>query len=229
MRKRLVIYCEGQTEEMIVNRLLRPHLGLHGVKVERPILAATAFDPDGQRGGFVNWEAISFDLRTEFEADCDPGLRFTTLLDTYAMPLAVLALAGFSAPVSAVADIEKVEKAIEDAFQEPRFKAYLQRHELEAVLLADVAAVASVFHRHRSAIQQLGTEITAFATPEDINHGATTHPSARLARAIPGYEDLKASNAYFVLAEAGLDTVRAKCPRFDAWLRHWETWGNATV
>jgi hypothetical protein len=225
MTKRLIIYCEGQTEEMIVNRLLRPHLALYRIKVERPILAATNFDPDGQRGGFVNWDAISFDLRTAFQADTDPDLRFTTLLDTYAMPQAVLALAGFSAPVTAVADIEAVESAIEAVFQESRFKAYLQRHELEAVLLADMAAVESVFHRHRPAIQQLGADIAAFTNPEDINHGVATHPSARLARAIPGYADLKASNAYFVLAEAGIDTARSKCPRFDAWLQHWETWG----
>jgi hypothetical protein len=225
MTKRLVIYCEGQTEEMIVNRLLRSHLRLHGIKVEKPILAATNFDADGQRGGFVNWGAISFDLRTEFQADPDPNLRFTTLLDTYAMPPAVLALAGFSAPVSAVADIEAVESAIEAVFQEPRFKAYLQRHELEAVLLADMAAVESVFHRHRPAIQQLGIDIASFTNPEDINHGAITHPAARLANAIPRYADLKASNAYHILAEAGLDTARGKCPRFDAWLRLWETWG----
>jgi hypothetical protein len=82
-----------------------------------------------------------------------------------------------------------------------------------------------VFHRHRPAIQQLGIDIASFTNPEDINHGATTHPAARLAGAIPGYADLKASNAYHVLAEAGLDTARGKCPRFDAWLRHWETWG----
>lgn len=144
------------------------------------------------------------------------------------MPHAVLSLAGFSAPVTAVAEIEAVENAIEAVFQEPRFKAYLQRHELEALLLADMAAVESVFHRHRPAIQQLGAEIAAFTNPEDINHGVTTHPSARLARAIPSYTDLKASNAYFVLAEAGIDSARAKCPRFDAWLHHWEAWGSGT-
>lgn len=60
---------------------------------------------------------------------------------------------------------------------------------------------------------------------EDINHGATTHPSARLAAAITGYENLKASHAYFVLAEGGLEAVRDKCPRFHDWLSHWEEWG----
>ncbi len=105
MRKRLLIYCEGQTEEMFVERLLRHHLSLYGVKVERPILAATTFDPEGQRGGFVNWDAIAFDLRQEFAYDADPNLRFTTLLDVYAMPSRVLALASLTTSASTVPDV----------------------------------------------------------------------------------------------------------------------------
>jgi len=81
MSKRLFIYCEGQTEEMFVERLLRNRLILHGVKVERPELAATSLDPQGQRGGFVNWDAIKFDLRAIFSENRDPDMRFTTLLD----------------------------------------------------------------------------------------------------------------------------------------------------
>lgn len=223
--KRLIIYCEGQTEEIIVERLLRNHLSHHGIKVERPILAATSFDPWGQRGGFVNWDAIEFDLRQEFFLDTDTNVRFTTLLDAYAMPDKVLRLAGFTSPVTTEADITSVEQAMEAVFSEPRFRAYLQRHELEALLLADIDALERVFHRHRPGIQQLRADIAAFTNAEDINHGPVTHPSARLASAIAGYEDLKASNAYFVLAEAGLEAARAKCPRFNSWLAHWEQWG----
>jgi hypothetical protein len=225
--KRLLIYCEGQTEEMIVERLLRPHLGLHGVRVERPILAATSAAPGGQRGGFANWRAMEFDLRRLFAADTDPDLRFTTLLDVYAMPAKVLELAGFAAPVSVVAGVEAVEKALHGTFDEPRFKPYLQRHELEALLLADCAALGRVFHRHRQAILQLAADVAVFAHAEDIDHGADTHPAARLAAAIPGFRNLKASNAYFVLAEAGLDIARARCPRYHAWMKHWEDWGAA--
>lgn len=85
MSKRLAVYCEGQTEAMIVDRLLRPHLLHSGLQVERSILAATSMDPEGKRGGFVNWNAIEFDLRQIFASN-DPELRFTTLLDAYAMP-----------------------------------------------------------------------------------------------------------------------------------------------
>lgn len=225
MNKRLFIYCEGQTEEMFVERLLRNHLGNYGVKVERPELCATSLDPAGQRGGFVNWDAIEFDLKQTFAGDADPNLRFTTLLDVYRMPPKLLALAGFAGPVTLPTDVEKVESTIEGVFNEPRFKAYLQRHELEALLLADLDALERVFHRDIAGLQAMRADIAAFAHSEDINHGATTHPAARLESAVAGYKDLKASNAYFVLAESGLEKVRSKCPRFDAWLAHWETWG----
>jgi hypothetical protein len=142
------------------------------------------------------------------------------------MPRQVLALGGFTASVTDVADIEEVERAIEREFGESRFKAYLQRHELEALLLANLDALELVFHRHQSGLKQLRADIAGFATAEEINHGAATHPSARLASAIAGYENLKASYAYFALAESGLECVRAKCPRFDAWLSHWENWGG---
>jgi hypothetical protein len=182
-------------------------------------------EPEGQRGGFVNWAAMEFDLRQMF-ASTDPELRFTTLLDVYAMPKAVLELAGFADSVTTVDDIDAVERVMEGQLNEGRFRAYLQRHELEALLLADLDALGRVFHRHTAGIRQLRDEIAAFAGPEDVNQGATTHPSARLAKAIDGYKDLKASNAYFVLAEAGLAAVRVKCPRFDAWLHRWESWGD---
>lgn len=141
------------------------------------------------------------------------------------LPNSVLQLAGFTAPIGDVPDIEAVEKAIETVFNEPRFKAYLQRHELEALLLADIDALETVFHRDKVGIQQLSLDIGGFGNAEDINHGATTQPSARLATAIGGYKSLKASNAYFVLKEADFDKVRRCCPRFDAWLKFWENWG----
>ena len=165
MTKRLKIYCEGQTEEMIVNRLLKGHLYIHGIQVERPVLAATTLDPAGQRGGFVSWAAIQFDLSQQFAADPDPNLRFTTLLDAYAMPNPVLNLGGFNDPVTTTADIETVERAIEAVFSEPRFKAYLQRHELEALLLADLDALEWVFHRHKPGLQRLRADIVGFASP----------------------------------------------------------------
>jgi hypothetical protein len=55
--------------------------------------------------------------------------------------------------------------------------------------------VAGDIHRHKLGLQQLRSDIAAFTNTEDINHEATTHPAARLANAVPGYEFLTASNA----------------------------------
>ena len=211
-----------------MTRLLRNHLAPYGVKVERPVLAATSMSPNGQRGGFVNWDAIKLDLKQQFKDDNDPDLRFTTLLDVYAMPKKVFQLAGFDESVGSKADVDAVEVAIEHDLGEPRFKAYLQRYELEALLLADIEALRQIFHRDQKGIAQLETDVSEFSNFENINGGKSTHPAARLETAISGYLDQKVSNAYHVLAVADWDVVRSRCPRFDAWLKHWEAWGSSS-
>lgn len=193
--------------------------------MERAILAATSLDPNGQRGGFINWPAIEADLRTEFSGDADPNLRFTTLLDVYRMPPQVPGFPHGASGISSSADVDTVEREIEKTLGERRFKAYLQRHEFETLVLACPTALKTVFCESAASIDQLQNDLAGFKDAEAINHGEATHPFARLQSAIPGYGDLKASRAFWVLAEAGFDSVRARCPRFDAWLNLWENWG----
>jgi hypothetical protein len=205
--------------------LLRNHLFVHGVKVEKPVLVANSFDPKGQRGGFVNWAAIEQDLRAEFHANPAADVRFTTLLDVYRMPHGLPGFPKGSPPLGDTTAIQQVEREMEAAFAEPRFKAFLLRHEFEALLLADFTALKSVFHQHAAALSVLENDVSGYATAEEINHGQQTHPAARLAQAIPDYEQLKASRAFWVLADSDFSLTRARCPRFDAWLTHWEDWG----
>lgn len=225
MSKRLRVYVEGATEEFFVNRILRNHLAQSGVIVERPILAATSMLPTGQRGGFINWPAVEADLRILFSTDPSPDVRFTTMLDTYAMPVGVPGYPGPSLGSRTAAEVDAIQSAWAAHFGEPRFVPYLQRHEFEALVLAHPPALHAVFPQYTPALTALEQSIAAIANPEDINDGSTTHPSARLRNAIPSYEILKASNGLFVLLEAGLENVRNRCPRFQAWLDQWEQWG----
>ena len=97
----------------------------------------------------------------------------------------------------------------------------------EALLLADLDALERVFHRHMTGLRQLRIDLAGFANAEDIDQGPDTHPLRPARDCDPRLpKNLKASNAYFALAEAGLDAARAKCPRFNAWLTHWERWGS---
>jgi Domain of unknown function (DUF4276) len=226
--KRLFIYVEGMTEEIFVERILRHHLARRGVKVERPLAAKKDFDPDGPRGGFTNWPAMEADMRDWFADHPDtPGseARFTTLLDLYALPKEVPGYPGLRAATTE-AHVAAIEAAIAAQLGEARFFPYLQRHEFEALLLAHPPALAHIFPTAAPALAALEAAI-AGQNPEDINHGRNTHPAARINAAIPDYYELKASNAFWVAAEVTLDRMRARCPRFRAWLEQWEAWGMA--
>jgi len=226
--KRLIIYCEGYGEELVVRRLIRHALQPYGVHVENPIVAATKLEPVENRGGFVHWEIIRQDLKNLFSQKKDPNTRFTTLLDVYRMPDKVLRLAGFHEPVSTPVDIDQVQQAIEHDLEEPRFTAYLQRHELEALALADITALKTLWPNRSKQLAALQTSIQGFGSPEDVNHGSKTAPSKRLIQAVPEYETEKDVKAYWALAEVGIERARARCPRFDAWLKLWENWGLST-
>lgn len=145
------------------------------------------------------------------------------------MPKKALSLAGLNAPAHTLAEVETIEAAMEGVFGESRFKAYLQRHEVETLLLADIDALITTFPRNKASIEQLRIDIAGFTNVEDINHGDETHPAARLEAAINGYRHLKASRAFWVLANADLSVVRARSHRFNCWLRYWEQWGEGNA
>ncbi len=226
MSKRLLLYVEGQTEELFVNRILRNHLLPFGVNVERPILAITRPGPEERRGGFVNWSAVEADLRALFGTRPDPDLRFTTFLDVYALPTQTPGYPGASTGHRTAAEVAAMEAAWNAHSSESRFLCNLQRHEFETLLLAPPTALDVVFPQHRATLQSVIHPTAAQTNAEDINDGPTTHPSARLAQAMPEYPDRKASYALFTLLEAGLDQIRPRCPRFDSWLAQWEQWGQ---
>jgi hypothetical protein len=226
LNKRLLIYVEGATEELFVNRMLRNHLAQHGVAVQRPVLAATSLAPAGQRGGFVNWEAVEADLRTLFASDTDANLRFTTLLDTYALPSIAPGYPGPSASNHrTAAEVDAIQAAWMAHFSEPRFVPYLQRHEFEALVLAHPASLRTLFPQFASKLADLEQSLAGYANAEEIDDGPASHPSRRIQDIIPTYEALKASHGLFALLEAGLANTRLRCPRFDAWLSRWEQWG----
>ena len=228
MSKRLIVYVEGETEHYFVNRILRNHLAAHGVTVGRTIIAATSLSPHGRRGGFVNWVAVEADLRTLFATEPGPAVRFTTMFDTYAIPPSVPGYPGPSTGVRSAADVDAIQSCWAVHFAEPRFVPYLQRHEFEALVLAHFPALHALFPQSTAALTALEQAVAATPSPEDVDDGSMTHPSARLQRAIPTYGSLKPSHGLHVLLEAGLDNVRARCPRFNAWLSSWERWGAET-
>ena len=111
----------------------------------------------------MNWPAVEDDLRTLFSTDPSPDVRFTTMLDTYAMPAAVPGYPGPSPGARTAAEVDAIQSAWFAHFGEPRFVPYLQRHEFEALVVAYPPALRAVFPQCAPALTALEHSLAAIS------------------------------------------------------------------
>ena len=111
-----------------------------------------------------------------------------------------------------------VQTHIHRAWDDRKVIPYVQMHEFEALLFADVQAFSAI-DMPRRAIKQLDEIASRFA-PEDIDDDPISAPSKRIAALVPDYDKVIGGN--IVASEVGLPAMRAACPRFDAWLARLE-------
>ena len=219
---RLLMLVEGQSEETFVKRTLTPHLAWHDVYVESPAMLWTKRLPNGGgfRGGVSNWNQIHRHL---LRLTNDSDAWVSTLLDFHGLPKD---FPGLPEALGAGDPQEKVV-ALQDRFaaelNHRRFIPFLALHEFEAWLFSAPDVVEAHFSkahladRLRDAVQQAGA-------PELIDHGADTHPKARLHSLVGGYKET--SDGPTLLEKIGIPAVRAACPHFDGWVSRLEALGK---
>jgi hypothetical protein len=214
---KLWFYVEGQTEELFVNRVLRPHLTTRGIMVSRPILAATGLGMGPTTvGGSSNPAAIEADLRTLLAEDMAADDRLTTLFDLYGLPLGFPGKSEAEATsLRGTAKAEHIEREWQEQIGDSRFHPYIQIHEFEALLLADTNHLGHFYGHDAHGLPALRTALARCATPEDVTEHPQAHPGEQLRRAINGY---RKTEAWRILQEVGLDHLRHACPRFGRWL-----------
>jgi hypothetical protein len=141
-------------------------------------------------------------------------------LDYYGLPedfpgKAEMAHRKFKNPYERVTYLE--EKFAED-IDDRRFLPYIMLHEFEAVLFIDLAALEKVVGVSPD-FRALG-DWQLFSSPEEMNDGKDTHPSARLGKAYRGYR--KVLHGSQAVMRIGLERIREKCPHLDEWIRKLE-------
>lgn len=212
--RRLAITVEGQTERAFVRLLLTEHLRDHGVEAF-PILLGGG-QGKGAVGGDVSVKRLAGEmiyLLRSFDA-------VTTLVDFY----------GFRKKGKAtVEELEaEIRKAIGRRVRRPeRAKnliPYIQLHEFEALLFSEVSRFGDLKDVPDGVVEVLSRVRERFETPEDIDDGRATAPSKRILAAIPDYD--KVDHGSEVARRIGLPGIRAKCLRFDRWVRRLEALGS---
>jgi hypothetical protein len=215
---RLIVVVEGQTEEAFVKGVLAPHLATREIFASATVVGKLLAHRRGHRGRggghFRNWKR---DIRRILGNDRSEDLRVTTLFDLYGLPEDFPRLADLSSIRDTAHRCDKLQVALGEIFSDPRLIPYLQRHELEALVLAALPSLEEVLDAEDdlAGLERLALEIESIE-PEDVDDGRATAPSKRLLAHVPGYR--KSLHGPLALEGAGLEMLRSRCPRFDAWI-----------
>jgi len=213
----VLVVGEGPTEETFTARVLSPHLAAYDITVE-PRLIDTS---QSGRGGALSGARVIRALRNTLR---ESGRTYvTTFFDLYGLKPdfpGVEASHTRNGPLQKCRTIEGAlaQTAIEaSGCRADRFVAHIQPYEFEALLFSDVAAFAIVQPEWRRFEDELREARDAAETPEHINDGPDTHPSARLTGLLqPKYK--KQLHGGRIAVSIGLARIRQECSHFDAWL-----------
>jgi len=214
-RVRLIISVEGQTEQNFARDVLAPHLLGFGVEATARLVVTNR--KKNKRGGVLSYALFSNDIRRLLQEQSAADVRFTTMLDLYALPSD---FPGFSAAASchpAARRVAALEEALATDLGDQRFIPYIQLHEFEALLFCDLDQLMPRIEGSQRGVRSLRAEVGDIP-PEEINDGPTTAPSKRIIRHVPKYKTNKPRVGAAAACAIGLARLREHCPHFDKWV-----------
>lgn len=228
MSVRLHITAEGQTEERFVKNILAPYLGERGMWADARCVLTSRDKRAGilHRGGFRRqspYQTVKKDISTWMKEDQHPDVRFTTMLDLYALPDDFPGYADSQREADPYRRVSVLEEAlgtdINRELNDTRFIPYIQLHEFEALILADPRQLDWEFLEHDAPIQRLVDMVAREGgNPELIDDGASTAPSKRIIAEIPEYAGSKATSGPLVVGKIGVPTLLENCRHFAQWI-----------
>jgi hypothetical protein len=225
---RLYLFAEGQTEQSFADTVLKPHLANHGVYMHNPVLIAHARKKRRiHRGGGRNFVAMQNDITKFLRQERGDDVFFTTMIDLYALhpgfPGIEEAENLRSGPYHRV---EFLETAWHETTDDRRFVPFIQLHEFEAYLFANIQELDFAYDESQAKIETLKQIANGVESPELIDDGQHTAPSKRIIVQFPDYEYAKSTVGPLVAERVGLNSIREKCPHFDAWITRLEGLGR---
>jgi hypothetical protein len=213
----VIVFGEGRTEEAFLRNVLGPPLADQGIYI-RPRLIPTS--PLG-RGGALSAGRVLRHLRNTLRARADAYVA--TFFDLYALADDFPGVAAAKAVANPLERASKVEAALSEAVvraaqcRPERFLPHIQPFEFESLLFADTNRLVELEPGWVDAAQLLRAARTAATSPEHINDGPETHPSARL-KALLRPQFQKVLHGPAAAQRIGLDRIRRECEHFHNWL-----------
>lgn len=216
---RVVVVCEGETEEEFVRDVLAP--GFYGVGLYlEPQMIETS---PGHRGGALNYDRVKRHLRKTLRLNSAPVV--TTLFDLYRLDKRFPCFEKSRAIPDLGQKLDLLRRELhadvvaEAGCQPSRFIPYIQPYEFEALLFSDVVALSLVNPAWpKKSIDRLIEIRNAVASPEHINDNPETKPAAHLERELSNPSYRKRRHGPVAAQKIGLAKIEAECAYFAAWL-----------
>ena len=199
--KRVIVYCEGPTEETFIKRLLAP------VFYDKEIyLVPSSCD------GVSKYSIIKRDMRNLCRRDTNAII--TTMLDYYGLPVETPGM-----DLECGMDIYRRVTIIEDKIKEDigadNLIPNLMVHEFEALLFTkpECFSCCGLSSREINVLLQARAQAES---PEHINNNPNTAPSKRILSVYPAYQ--KPLDGYSVASQIGIEAMRQECRHFNEWI-----------
>lgn len=199
--KRVIVYCEGPTEETFVNQLLAPFLYSKDV-----YLKASSCN------GVSKYSIIKRDLTTLCKSD--PSAVITTMLDYYGLPSNTPGIHYECRDI--YEKVHRVEAEIKTDIGTNNLIPNLMVHEFEALLFSKPECFSYCGLNERS-INRLCSFRAEVESPEHINNNPNTAPSKRILSIYPAY--VKTLDGYNVAKDIGIDLMLQECRHFNEWVQ----------
>src|SRR5207245_1690953 len=98
---------------------------------------------------------------------------------------------------------------------------HVQPHEFESLLFSGVDAFPEIYAEWKAFLEPLRSARRMARSPEHIDDGADSHPSARLEILHPRFD--KVLHGPRIAKRIGLDRIREECAHFATWLTRIES------
>lgn len=215
--KRVIVICEGPTEQEFCKDVLRPYLFTKNILLDYPLIKKSG-------GGIVQWNVLKSQVENHLKTE--PAAKVSLLIDYYGIKERHL----FPKWQESHSIINKNERMnhLEESMRASlsddlshKFIPYLQLHEFEGLLFSDLEVFKRIIpEQDFTDYEELESIIERYPNPELINDSFENAPSYRLQRIIKGYN--KIVFGAILAQEIGLDKICSKCPRFRHWLNNLE-------
>ena len=132
--KRIIALVEGPTEEAFCNQLLSGYLWESG---EIELSARIVRTSPGHKGGINGYGKAKWQI--QHLCSEQRGAWVTTMFDLFKMPTDIPGYAAAQVLADPYQRVDHLERALSNDIQRANFAPYLQLHEFEALVFADVA------------------------------------------------------------------------------------------